>query len=176
MTVKQQTDQFTITNQSERQIKIIVPSLFCNKERATILQTVLLMRDAIEEVKIDIKKNSVLIDFNPDILQKENLLDLIETVLKNFYQKPKNNLKNNEIEHFQQGDKEQAITFKVKGMSCNSCALFLEMVLIRNPEIMQAKINYTLETGVVKGFLNQEEIIQIIENNGFQASSLNTVS
>lgn len=176
MTAKQQTDQFTITNQSERQIKIIVPSLFCNKERAAILQTVLLMRDAIEEVKIDIKTNSVSIDFNPDIFQKESLFDLIEIVLKNFYQKPKNNLKNNEIEHFKQGDKEQAITFKVKGMSCNSCALFLEMVLIRNPDIIQAKINYTLETGVVKGYLNQEEITQIIENNGFHASSLNTVS
>lgn len=175
MTAKQQTDQFTITNQSERQIKIIVPSLFCNKERAAILQTVLLMRDAIEEVKIDIKTNSVSIDFNPDIFQKDSLLDLIEIVLKNFYQKPKNNLKNNEIEHFKQGDKEQAITFKVKGMSCNSCALFLEMVLIRNPDIIQAKINYTLETGVVKGYLNQEEITQIIENNGFHASSLNTL-
>ncbi len=173
MTAKKQTDQFTIINQSERQIKIIVPSLFCNKERAAILQTVLLMRDAIENLKIDIKTNSVTIDFNPNILQKDSLLDLIATVLNNFCQKPKNNLKNNEIEHVQQGSIEQEISFKVKGMSCNSCALFLEMVLIRSPGVMQAKINYTLETGVVQGFINQEEIIQIIENNGFQAHSLN---
>ncbi len=170
----QQSDQFTITHLSEQRIKIIVPSLFCNEERAAILQTVLLMRDAIEEVKVKIETNSVLINFNPNILPENNLIHLLKVILKNFDQKPKNNLKNNEAEHLKQGNTEQTINFKVKGMSCNSCALFLEMLLTRNPDIMQAKINYELKKGVVKSYLNQEEIIQIIESNGFQAYLLNS--
>lgn len=166
-------NEFTITHKSDQQIEIIAPNLFSNKERINILQTVLLMRDAIKDVKTDPETNAVSISYNSHALPKENLLNLLSVVLKNFDQKPQ---KSKEKKHAKQGSTEQTMSFTIKGMSCNSCALFLEMVLSRNPEIMHANINYKSETGIVKSCLKQEDIIHIIEKNGYQAHSVDIIS
>lgn len=168
--------KFTITHHSEQEIIITVPSLFCDVERALILQTVLLMQEAIEEVKIDIDVNSVSVQYNPTKLSREKLLTLLESLLKNFSKKPKKNLKQTEQQNKNSGEIKQTIDFEVGGMSCNSCALFLEMTLSRNPDISLAQINYESRKGVVKGFLKQEEIFQIIEQNGYQAHSIDLPS
>jgi Cu+-exporting ATPase len=172
MSQNQHFNQFTIIEQSDQQIKIIAPNLFSNKERINILQTVLLMREAIQDVKIKPETNTVSIDYNSNKLPQESLLDILSTVLKNFDQKPQ---KNTEKKHIKQGRTEKKTSFKVQGMSCNSCALFLEMVLSRNPEIMHVSINYKSKKGIVKSFLKQDDIIHLIEKNGYRAHSFNIV-
>ncbi len=88
MSQNQSLNKFTITQQSDQQLQIIAPNLFSNKERINIFQTLLLMQEAIEDVKIDPKTNAVSIDYNSSLLPKENLTNLLSTVLKNFDQKP----------------------------------------------------------------------------------------
>ncbi|TXK96118.1 hypothetical protein BMR02_11870, partial [Methylococcaceae bacterium HT1] len=125
----QEFSQFIIAHQLQRRIRIIVPSLFRNKERATILQILLLKRAAIEEVRCVWQINSITIHFDPEQFPKQNLLKLLEAVLVNFAQKPHASLsKISEQQQHREGPK-QDIVFGIGGMSCASCALFLEMVL-----------------------------------------------
>ena len=64
--------QFTIAHQLKRRIRIIAPSLYRDKERAHILQILLLKREAIEHVKIVAAINSVTIQFDPQQFPKHN--------------------------------------------------------------------------------------------------------
>ena len=166
---KHKLGQFTITDQSRQQIKMIVPSLFNDNERALVLKTILLMRDAIEEVSVEIKRNVVVINYNPEQLPRQNLLNLLEGVLKNFSQKPKIDIDKTKSNRYQFVKTAQTVVLKIEGMSCNSCALFLEMVLSRHRHVVQATVNYKLELGTVKSFLEASDIIQIIADNGYQA-------
>ncbi len=61
-------------------------------------------------------------------------------------------------------------------MSCNSCALFLELVLSRNSDVKHANINYESTLGTVKSCLNKEDIFHIIEKNGYQVDSIDVIS
>lgn len=173
MSQHQTFNQFTIIQQSDQQIQIIAPNLFNDSERINILQTVLLMREAITDIQIEPKTNQVTIKYDSNVLPKENLLTLLSAVLKNFDQKPH---KSKEPTPIQQDNVEQDFTFKIKGMSCGSCALFLEMSLTRKTEVIQASINFESKSGSVKGYLKQEDIIELIEKNGYQPHSFNKVS
>jgi P-type Cu+ transporter len=64
----------------------------------------------------------------------------------------------------------------IGGMSCASCALFLEMVLQREPDISKATVNYLSEIAHVKGCLSKETLFQIISANGYQAFSIDTLT
>ncbi|MBT3812051.1 MAG: ATPase P, partial [Gammaproteobacteria bacterium] len=88
MSQTQEFSQFQIKHQLQQRIRVIAPSLFRDKERATILQILLLKRAAIEEVKCVWQINSLTIYFDSEQLPKENLLTLLETVLANFAKKP----------------------------------------------------------------------------------------
>jgi Cu+-exporting ATPase len=167
---KHKLSQFTITYQSDQKIKIIVPSLFNDEERAVVLKTILLMRDAIEEVRAEVKTNAVTINYNDKVLPKQNLINLLQSVLKNFSQKPKMNLAERKGKSYQFAKTAHTALFKVEGMSCHSCALFLEMVLTRHPHVSQVSINYESKTGSVKSFLEADEIIYVIAENGYEAS------
>lgn len=164
---KHRLSQFTITDQSSRQIKIIVPSLFNDKERAAVLRTILLMRDAIEEVRVEVKTNLVTVDYDPESIPKNNLINLLSGVLSNFSQKPKIDLdKGNNYKFVKTA---HTTLFTVEEMSCNSCALFLEMVLSRHRHVTHASISFESKSGSVESFLEPDEIIKIIEENGYQA-------
>lgn len=175
MPESQEYSQFIIAHQLQRRIRIVVSSLFRNKERATILQILLLKRDAIEAVKVVWQINSITIHFDPDQLPKENLLKLLEIVLANFSKKPPDSLgKISALQH-RNGPK-QDIVFGIGGMSCASCALFLEMVLSRNLNNQHVSINYISETGNVSGYLSKEEVFKIVQDNGYQAYSIDTLA
>ena len=70
----------------------------------------------------------------------------------------------------------QEFVIGIGGMSCASCALFLEMMLQREPDIIKATVNYLSETAQVQGYLPKEEIFRIISANGYQAFSIDSLS
>ena len=173
MTQAQKSSPFFITNETERQVSLIIPSLYHDKERSTILQTLLLKRDAIKMVLIESEENTANIFFDPNNLARENLLNLLEKILKHFSEKPLH-----KTEKITVTTKEQELKgnflFKVEGMSCESCALFLEMVLKRETAIMQVNIDYNSKLGTVSGYLSGENIFEIIQKNGYQALPVET--
>lgn len=160
-------DQFTVIDQSEGQVKLEIPNLFYDEERASILKTLLLMQKEIRSIDTNIETNTTSIVYNANNMQQIALLAVVKDVLKNFSIKP---LQRPEVDNELHQDK-VAITHPliIKGMSCDSCALFLEMLLSRNPAVMTVNINYQLGTGQVTGYLDQDNIIKIINENGYQA-------
>jgi Cu+-exporting ATPase len=175
MSETQEFSQFTIEHQLNRQIRVIAPSLFCDKERSHILQILLSKREAIKEVKIVPEKNSVTIYFSPELLPLQDLLKLLESVLVNFSQKPKKSIKKTATKSDRKKGEIQEVVFRVGGMSCASCALFLEMVLSREEDNIHVSINYASGIGTVCGYLGRERVFKIVEENGYQAYSIDTL-
>jgi Cu+-exporting ATPase len=176
MSQTQEYSQFTIAHQLKRRIRIIAPSLFRDKERAYILQILLLKREAIKQVKIVPELNSVTIRFNPEQFPKVNLLNLLEIVLANFSQKPRESIRKIAEHATRQDGLQQKLVFGIGGMSCASCALFLEMVLSREEGNTHVSINYISEIGIVRGYLDKAEIFKIVEDNGYKAYSIDTLA
>ncbi len=167
MTNIPQPKKFSIIDQSNGQLKLIIPVLYHEKERSNILQTLLLKREAIKVVLIEKETNTVNILFAPDRLAVENLLLLIENVLKHFSEKKQNKIEKST--HLVNGNSKQQHAFKIDGMSCESCALFLEMVLSREADIAQVNIDFNSKCGKITGSIQQNKIHEIIAENGFQA-------
>jgi len=57
----------------------------------------------------------------------------------------------------------------VEGMSCPSCALFMEMTLARDKRIMNASVDFKSARGVVIGFLSSDKVFGIIDEHGYKA-------
>jgi len=163
-------DLFVVEAQEEQQIRITVPRLFNDKERAAILRIILLKRSAIKGVDVNCDNNLVLIDFNSEELSHEALFEILEIVLANFSKKPKIIAETQEGKCVFCNGSICETVFCVEGMSCASCALYLEMVLSRDKGVESVHIDFATKKGVVAGCLKENEIVAIVERHGFQAS------
>ena len=171
-----ETKHFTLVHHTKRRVRIIAPSLRKDQERAYVLEILLCKRQGIEVVKIVPAIASVTIYFDPECLPVANLLQLLEAVITNIGLKPRHTI--NAIKHKNAHPSEsfQDFVIGIGGMSCASCALFLEMVLQREPDIITATVNYVSETASVKGYLDKETLFKIISANGYQAFSIDTLA
>ena len=167
---------FTLAHHTKRRIRIIAPNLRKDQERAYVLEILLCKRQGIDAVKIVPEIASVTVHFDPEYLPVVNLLQLVEAVIANIGQKPRHAI--NAIKHKNAHPSEsfQDFVIGVGGMSCASCALFLEMVLQREPDIITATVNYVSETASVKGYLDKETLFKLISANGYQAFSIDTLA
>lgn len=171
MVEKLKYNHFFIMGQQEREIDVTAPCLYNDEERAEILNIILLKREAIEEVLVDPITNSVLIRFDSLALPPEALLRLLDVVLANFSEKPRSHIAKLGGKGRERKGLESEIVFFVEGMSCASCALYLEMVLRRDLWVDSASIDFSTKKGVVIGCLKKEEIFAIIEAHGYKAFS-----
>lgn len=174
MTQIQESNQFILSHETERQLSLVVPSIYHDKERASILQTLLLKRTAIKMVLIDREENSVNIFFDPEKLAKKNLLVILEKILEHFSEKP-HQITEKKVNTVKRSASKNNLFFKVVGMSCESCALFLEMVLSREEDIIQAEVDFNTETGVVLTYFTMEKVFEIILQHGYQAHTIETL-
>ena len=163
---------FTVESEQDRQINISVPCLFNNHERASILQTILLKRKAVEELTINSVNNSVKIKFSSEKLIKSDLFDLLDSVLANFSHKPREKIKGMDRQCPRCGGLEKDVVFYVEGMSCASCALYLEMTLSRNEKVSSVSIDYSSKKGFVSGCLGLDDVLDIVEKHGYKARSI----
>ena len=168
----QEFSQFTVVFQAAQQLSIVAPSLYHDKERATILKILLLKREAIESVEVDSERDLVAIHFDRVKLPKEKLLILLDYVLENFSQKPREKITKTGRECARCGGLEREIVFYVEGMSCASCALYLEMILSRNEKVSKAKIDYSSKKGYIVGCLKRGDVLDIVEKHGYEAKAL----
>jgi len=169
MVESQKCNLFVVDNQEEQKISITIPSLFNDKERAEILRIILLKRCAIKDVEVNAENNSVIIEFESEELSQDALFNILEIVLVNFSKKPQ---KKEEMQKGKCAFCNDAIcetVFYVEGMSCASCALYLEMILSRNEGVECATVDFSTKKGFVAGCLRKDEIVAIVERHGFQA-------
>ena len=172
MSQSQEFSRFTIACQTTQQINIVAPCLYRDKERATILKILLLKWEAIESTEVDSERDLVTIRFDRVKLPKEKLLKLLDSILENFSQKPREKIKKTGRQCARCGDPEREMVFYVEGMSCASCALYLEMTLSRNEKVSKAKIDYGSKKGVIVGCLSRGDVLDIVEKLGYKAKVL----
>ena len=172
MSQTQEFSWFTIVRQTKQQLNIAAPCLYRDKERATILKTLLLKWEAIESIEVDSERDLVTIRFDWVKLPKEKLLKLLDSILENFSQKPREKIKKMGRQCARCGDLERDIVFFVEGMSCASCALYLEMTLSRNEKVSEAKVDYSSKKGFIVGCLSRSDVLDIVEKLGFKAKVL----
>ncbi len=168
-------NNFSIAHQLKCRIRILVPSLCKEEERTHILIILLLKRQGIDNVKVVPAIGSITIIFDPTVLPVNNLLILLDSVIHNLGLKPLSSI--NALQHKNKHKDQplQDIVFGISGMSCASCALFLEMLLQRQADIVKVSINYVSETARVTGYLNNRELFKIVNDNGYQAFSIDTL-
>ena len=167
---------FTLAHRTKRRVRIIAPSLRKDQERAYILEMLLHKRQGIEAVKIVPAIASVTIHFDPDCLPVENLLLLLETVIRNIGLKPRQTISALKYKNTHSAEKLQDFIIGIGGMSCPSCALFLEMMLQREPDVTKATVNYVSETARVKAYLSKEALFKTIYANGYQPFSIDSLT
>jgi Cu+-exporting ATPase len=167
---------FTLAHRTRRRVRIIAPGIRKDQERAYILEMLLNKRQGIQAVKIVPAIASVTIHFDPQCLPVENLLLLLETVIRNIGLKPRQTINAIKYKNTHSVEMLQDFVIGIGGMSCASCALFLEMVLQREPDITKATVNYVSETARVKGYLSKEALFKIISSNRFQPFSIDSLT
>ena len=167
---------FILAHQTRCRIRIIAPGLRRDQERASILAMLLGKRQGIKAVKIVPAIASVTIHFDPECLPVANLLLLLESVIGNIGLRPRVTTNALKQRNTPSGSVLQDFFIGIGGMSCASCALFLEMMLQREPDITKATVNYVTETASVKGYVSKEKLFKIISDNGYQAFSIDTLT
>lgn len=166
---------FNLVHHLKHRVRLIAPSLRKDQERSYILEILLRKREGIQSVKTCSAIASVTIRFDPELLPAENLLKLLDAVIANIGLKPRHSI--NAIKHKNSHTSErlQDFVIGVGGMSCTSCALFLEMMLQREPDITRATVNYVSETARVIGYLSKESLFKIISTIGYQGYSIDSL-
>jgi len=175
MTQAKAFNNFSIAHQLRRRIRIFVQSLCKDEERTHILLILLLKRQGIEDVKVVSAIGSITIVFEPEVLPVNNLLILLDSVIHNLGLKPLASI--NALQHKNRHKDQplQDIVFGISGMSCASCALFLEILLKRQPDTLKVSINYVSEIARVTGYLSNRELFKIIDDNGYHAFLIDTL-
>jgi P-type Cu+ transporter len=167
---------FTLAHKTKRRIRIIAPCLRKDQERAYVLEIVLCKRQGIEAVKAVPSIASVTIHFDPEHLPVVNLLQLLETIIANIGQKPRDTITAIKHKNTHPSGVLQDFVIGIGGMSCASCALFLEMMLQREPNITKATVNYVTETARVEGYLAKEALFKLVSANGYQGFAIDTLT
>jgi len=165
----QKNNHFNILDQQSNNVSIVVPSLYNDKERAAILKIILLKRSSIESVKIGPENNLVEIKFDPEQLPMGELFDVLHIVLENFSERPSKKEDQEKDILVKNEGAIQRVIFSVEGMSCPSCALYIEMTLARDKRVMNASVDFKSAKGVVIGFLSPDKILDIIDEHGYKA-------
>jgi len=160
---------FEVVHQTNNQVRIKASCLYQDPERAYILEILLLNREAIEIVQSVPEMASVAVQFDPLILPRENLLILLDAILTNIGSKSSDKIQQIRFCSIDPSVPETKLYFAINGLSCASCALYLEMVLKRDGCITQASVDFASATAQVQGRLGQDEICSIVKSHGYEA-------
>ncbi|MGR9087126.1 MAG: heavy metal translocating P-type ATPase [Gammaproteobacteria bacterium] len=165
--------QFQLIHQLKRRIRVRAPVLKKDQERCYILEILLKKHQDIKRVRTASALGTAVIEFNPDALPKARLLMLLDAVLGNIASKPHAGACRGKADF---SGALQEIELAIEGMTCASCALLLEMMLKRDARIKQASVNFGTETMTVLGLLRRDEVCARVQNLGYQAFPMDTLS
>jgi P-type Cu+ transporter len=164
-----------LVHQLKRRIRIISPVLAKDPERAYILEILLKKRPGIVNVRSVPNIGSVTIHFDPVKLPSASLLALLDALLVNIGQKQAHTILSFYPSLIDPNQAVQAYNLSIEGMTCASCALLIEMLLRRDPRITLANVNFASESALIKGRLNQDEVITLIEKAGYKGHSFDSL-
>ncbi len=164
---------FCLVHQLKRRIRIISPILKKDQERCYILEILLKKRPEIKRIRSVASIGSIVVEFDPENLPIKNLLTLLDNVLDNISLKKSKAAKKRKKKFTGNA---QEVDLAILGMTCASCALLVEMVLNKDPNIKSASVNFATETVTVYGSLNKQQVNDKIESLGYSSMSMDTLS
>ncbi len=164
---------FRLVHQLKRRIRIISPILKKDQERCYILEILLKKRPEIKRIRSVSSIGSIVVEFDPEDLPKKNLLTLLDNVLSNISLNKNKTTKKQQIKFT---GNVQEVDLAILGMTCASCALLIEMVLSKDPNIKSASVNFATETVTVFGSLSKQQVNDKIESLGYSSMPMDTLS
>jgi len=161
-----------LVHQTRRRVRILAPSLRKNTERAYLYEILLRKHPSILDVQLTTALGSVAVWFDPKALPSTKLFVLLDAVLGNLgdaapFQKAQ------AVEASDQPEREYNLA--VEGMTCASCALLIEMVLGRDPRVVNAKVNFATETASVRAHMDRDALYLKLSHIGYRAQSLDSL-
>lgn len=172
--IEQSSDNlFKVAHAIRRRIRLLIPSLLGDIERLITLEILLRKRPAIRSVRVTPSIGSIVVHYDPEQLDQAGLLKLIETLIPNLGTA----LHQKAIAPAAPIDgAPREFTFAVEGMSCASCALFIEMRLRKDPRVQNIRVNLASQTGEIQGVLEQDDVYGMIQRLGYNAFPIDTVT
>lgn len=160
-----------LVHQTRRRVRILAPSLKKQTERAYLYDILLRKHPAILQVDLSVDIGSVAVWFNPKSLPTPKLLVVLDTVLGNLGTARIAKADNAAACDLPQRE----FNVAVEGMTCASCALLIEMVLKRDPRVLDAKVNFATETATVKAAMDRDDLFLKFNQVGYKAQSLDSL-
>ena len=161
-------NNFEIIQEIQQHLCIKAPCLYQDPERARIFEMLLCKRDEIKSAKASPTAASVAIQFDSEKLPLEKLFILLDTILANIGRKVSSTLQQIKSRTVNSIQPKSVSHFLIKGMKCESCAISLEMVINRHPEVNGACIDFKSATLKLHGNFLHQEIVKLVRATGFE--------
>ena len=163
-------NHFEIIRQLKREVLIKAPCLYQDPERAKILEIILCKRDAVLSAQAVPGMASLAIQFDPVKLPLKNLFELLDTLLANIGSKVRETVQQlYPHRSMRTAGRENIFKLKISGMSCDCCAVSLEMNLKRESSIRAINVDFTSATARIIGDLTPQEALEQVQRYGFTA-------
>lgn len=167
---------FRLVHALRSRIRIIAPALKKDQERCYVLDILLSKRKEITRVRSVADIGSVVLHFDSDRLPRKNLLILLDTVIGNLGARSLSETISPSESRSDHDLPIQQTSFALDGMTCASCALLIEMILKRHQRVETVNINFSTETGIVKGRISRERVFSLVRGLGYEPLPMDTLS
>jgi len=169
------TASFSVTHELKRRVRLKVPGLRKDEEKAYILAILLNKNPAIERAESSPRTGTVTIHFDPERVPPAKLLTYVDTLIRGLPKKRLGGVVKN-VRKPPSGKPASEALYGIEGMTCSSCALLAELMLRRVDGVEKATVSYASGTATVAGTAPTEEIFRAIEKAGYSARPADTLS
>lgn len=168
------TAPFTVVHRLPRRLRLDIPAIRKDRERALLLDILLRKRPEIAEVRVVPDIGSVAIRFDPRRLPAERLLAAVGAIVTGLGQAK---ARPAAPPPSAGGDAPaRDVTVAIEGMTCASCAAFLQLAIGRDPRVTSAMVNYGSETATVCGGLDRDALTALVARFGYVARPMDTMA
>lgn len=156
-----------------RRIRVHVPAIVRDDERAYVMEIALRKHPDLAEVAVVPRIGSLTVRFNPARIAQDRVLALLNAVAGNI---GRAKMTATALATPEPEGPCQKLQLAVLGMTCASCAALIQLSLNRDPRILSAQVNYASETVQALGHLDRAELATLVGRLGYAARPMDTLS
>ncbi len=166
---------FSIAHRLKARLRIQIPALKRDAQRLSILAMLLYKHAGIKKVKTVAAIASVTIEVIPEQLSIDQLLPLLDRLIGNLGQASspsetsKRPINRSHDEHI------QTLFLGIQGMTCRSCAAYLELLLQKQPNVLDVRVDYFSASAYLRGDVLVQEVLDLVQGAGYLAYRLDSM-
>lgn len=162
---------FQVAHRLPYRLRMVAPQLAHDQERCYILEILLRKYPGITGLKSVPQIGSLTVFFDTRRLPEIRLLASIDAIIGKLLAAPPRQWQTQTVES---DAPLQTCQIAVEGMSCASCALFIELVLARDSAVSEAKVNFASGAAQITSRLSRETLFERIRQLGYEARAMDT--